>query len=539
MSFQIGFRSFCRNTRTYSSIIGKPLKESYIHKICHPTIRAQAPLSLDLAKCRGSTIATTDGNQLIDFAGHVASQAYGYNEPRITEIRREIGERYPFFDSINVAHPIVYNELLAKTLKLFKETCVPNGFRISHAITTGSLGIHNAIYCMQAHRILQNYEEKVNNLVTEDVLQVVCNISNKEMTGKQLLQQLKEIGIVTPMNNVSNAIYDIRGFLSGYFPEEAPKPGERSFLDHLTLCLDLHSKTSGYGIIGISGCFHGREGTSRNLMSTDESKNRFSQRENRFHLLPSAAVQPNLSDREIKKLESTAIDALVNILDKNRNKLAGLIFEPIQGEGGDLHFRKKFIQELFRVAKTHDLLICADEVQTGMGATGKMWAYEHYGVEPDLIVTGKKSFVSFILSNEKCYEHKEHPFNHPQRIGSTWAGGLNDYANLFASLTLMNERNALNEYRKKGKYLEKKLTQLEKKHPKVLHFSRGEGLIRAISLQNTKKRNQFVDLCRNEGVFVMGSGSTSVRFRPPYTITKSEIDEGIEAMDRAANKMNK
>ena len=133
------------------------------------------------------------------------------------------------------------------------------------------------------------------------------------------------------------------------------------------------------------------------------------------------------SIKDVEQKEKESIKQIITALEKYPNDIAALIIEPIQGEGGDNHFRVEFFKELKKISLEYDFLLIYDEVQTGIGITGKMWAHEHFkGCEPDIISFGKKTQVCGILAGNRIDEVEDNVFKKSSRINSTFGGNLTD-----------------------------------------------------------------------------------------------------------------
>ena len=161
----------------------------------------------------------------------------------------------------------------------------------------------------------------------------------------------------------------------------------------------------GSQIIHFRQAFHGRSGYTLSITNTEPMKVAYFPKfdwpriENPYIRFPEAE---HLA--ETVAAEARAIAAIEAAVAANPDDIAGLIIEPIQGEGGDLHFRGEFLRELRRLADEHEFLLIFDEVQTGVGMTGRMWCHQHFGVEPDVLVFGKKTQVCGILASRRVDE---------------------------------------------------------------------------------------------------------------------------------------
>src|SRR5204863_6703497 len=147
--------------------------------------------------------------------------------------------------------------------------------------------------------------------------------------------------------------------------------------------------------------------------------------------------------------------------------LAAIIIEPIQGEGGDNHFRGEFLQTLRRIADESDVLLIFDEVQCGMGITGRSWCCEHFGVLPDLLCFGKKAQVCGVMAGPRLDEVKDNCFRLPSRISSTFGGNFTDFVRSTHYLRIIEEEKLVENARVQGEYFLTELESLARKYPVV------------------------------------------------------------------------
>lgn len=217
------------------------------------------------------------------------------------------------------------------------------------------------------------------------------------------------------------------------------------------------------------------------------------------------------------------INVEVNNIDDLRAKLdntvCAVMFEYIQGEGGVMPLDKEFIDEIFRLCAEKDVLTIADEVQTGVGRTGKFLAGDHFGHKADLTTLAKGLAggvpIGVCLSGEKCANVLT-----PGTHGSTFGGNPICCAGGLAVLNKLNSEGFLGEVAKKGEYIREKLLQI----PEVKSVS-GMGLMIGIELK-TKSAADVVKAALGEGLLLL-TAKTKVRLLPPLTITYEEIDKGL------------
>jgi len=291
-------------------------------------------------------------------------------------------------------------------------------------------------------------------------------------------------------------------------------------------------------IIHFRQAFHGRTGYTLSLTNTDPVKIDYFPKFN-WPRIDNPAITFPLTEERLKdviKAEERSINQIKSALQQNKNDIAAIIIEPIQGEGGDNHFRKEFFVELRTIADENDVMLIFDEVQTGIGLTGKMWAHEWF-VQPDMVAFGKKTQVCGFMCSKKIDEIPDNVFKVASRLNSTWGGSLVDMARSQRYLEIIHEENLVENARLMGEYLLKGLESLQEEFPSLVSNVRGKGLFCAFDLPNPEKRLTLRKKVLEKGLVILGSGERSMRFRPPLIIKKSEIDEGMRMLREALNEI--
>tara|TARA_Y100000814_G_C12337016_1_gene403210 strand:- start:1000 stop:1806 length:807 start_codon:yes stop_codon:yes gene_type:complete len=240
---------------------------------------------------------------------------------------------------------------------------------------------------------------------------------------------------------------------------------------------------------------------------------------------------------DVIKKENSVIENIKNILNKNKDDVAAIIIEPIQGEGGDNHFRNEFMILLKELCDSNEMLLIFDEVQTGVGITGKMWAHEHFSVKPDIISFGKKTQVCGMLAGDKVFSMDKNVFKESSRINSTFGGNLVDMYRFKLILEIMCNENLLSNAKEMGWYLLSKINDLSLEFPGFATNPRGVGLFCAFDLPSTIERDKFISLVFNEKLMILGSGDASIRFRPHLNVSKNDIDVAIDIISQTLKKM--
>ncbi len=241
---------------------------------------------------------------------------------------------------------------------------------------------------------------------------------------------------------------------------------------------------------------------------------------------------------EVKQAEEIAIEQIETAVRQYPGDIAALIIEPIQGEGGDNHFRMKFLRELRRLADEHEFLFVVDEVQSGMGLTGKMWAIEHSDILPDIIAFGKKSQVCGIIAGPRIDEVEDHVFAESSRLNSTWGGNLTDMVRAQRYLEIMEEEQLVDNAARMGKRLQEGLKAIAASSD-LIRNARGRGLMCAFDLPDGATRSALHQALRKRGLLTLTCGGQSIRFRPFLDVKAEQIDEALNILDETASAISK
>lgn len=290
-------------------------------------------------------------------------------------------------------------------------------------------------------------------------------------------------------------------------------------------------KVKGSKIIHFKQAFHGRTGYTLSLTNTSDPRKTQYFPKFDWPRITNPKIKFPLNEENlnrVKKLEDKALKEINDTINKDKNEIAGLIIEPIQGEGGDNHFRKEFIQEVRKICDRNEILFIMDEVQSGAGLTGKFWAHEHYNVKPDIFCFGKKTQVCGIMSSDRVDDIKDNVFHESSRLNSTWGGNLIDMVRFSYILKIIKEENLVENARIQGELLLKELQNIEKDFPKLISNSRGKGLMCAFDLPDSETRDKVLDKLAENKLLILGCGDNSIRFRPHLIITEEEIKHGID-----------
>jgi len=213
---------------------------------------------------------------------------------------------------------------------------------------------------------------------------------------------------------------------------------------------------------------------------------------------------------------------------------AFVIVECIQGEGGYIFASKKFIKRLGRVSKKYKFPLIIDEIQSGMGRTGKWWSFEHYGVKPDIMTAAKSLQVGAVVSSKK-YDPKE-----PGAVSSTWGGGHRiDLAIALKTIEIIEKEKLLRNAKKMGKHFMDRLKRLKRKYKKKIFDVRGLGLMVGVEFSKKKYQRFVQQRAFKQGLLLLGCGERTIRIVPPLIITEEEADKGLEILERVIKSIRK
>lgn len=299
-------------------------------------------------------------------------------------------------------------------------------------------------------------------------------------------------------------------------------------------------KGKGNQIIHLSECFHGRTGYTLSLTdSPDKRKTKYFPKFNWPRVInPKIQFPMNAENLEnVISLEEQSIRQVKDAIYNNQNDIAALIVEPIQGEGGDNHFRGEYLQTLRELALENEFLLIFDEVQTGIGITGKMWAHQNFDEAiPDIIAFGKKTQCCGIFCGTRIDEVEDNVFNISSRLNSTWGGNLADMVRFTLYLEIIENEGLVEKAAESGAYLLKHLENLQNDYYPLVSNARGRGLFCAFDLPDGDVRDSVVNNIMDEGAVILGSGVRSIRFRPHLNISRNEIDQGISMIKNSLDR---
>ncbi len=298
-----------------------------------------------------------------------------------------------------------------------------------------------------------------------------------------------------------------------------------------------YREEKGHQVLHFREAFHGRSGYTLSLTNTaDPRKYEYFPKFDWPRVAPPKLRFPvdGAEIERVRQAENETLGAVKSAFMERRDDIACIIIEPIQAEGGDNHFRPDFLRALRDVAHENEALMIFDEVQTGMGLTGRMWAHQHHDIRPDLLAFGKKTQICGMMGGGTFLDSEpENVFRVSSRLNSTWGGNLVDMVRCQGYLEIMAEENLIERGWETGAHLRGGLEALQAERPEVLSNARGLGLMCAIDLIDGSTRDAVARKAFQLGMIILPCGTHGLRFRPPLDTTTGELDEALAILKRA------
>jgi L-lysine 6-transaminase len=321
---------------------------------------------------------------------------------------------------------------------------------------------------------------------------------------------------------VSGGALGVENALKTAFDWKARKLGRTSLDANVNDLVILHFRQA----------FHGRTGYTMSLTNTVQDKIGLYPKFDwpRVH---NPAVVFGLDGSVINDIEHEEARATAEIdaaFVRHGNKIAAIIIEPMQGEGGDNYFRSEFLARLRRYADEHEALLIFDEVQTGFFGSGTPWMWQQLGVAPDVVAFGKKSQVCGIYASTRIDEVADNVFAMPSRINSTWGGNLADMARARRFIEIIEKEDLASHIAVMGERLVAGLRKLSGEHGGFSN-ARGMGSLVALTLESGESRGALLQRMFDNELLALPSGPTSIRFRLPFVIQPDEIDEILNRLE--------
>ena len=277
----------------------------------------------------------------------------------------------------------------------------------------------------------------------------------------------------------------------------------------------------GSQVIHFERAFHGRSGYTLSLTNTFDPRKIQYFPKFPWPRITTPGIREDVDAEAQDRREDQSLQQIHAAIAAHPHDIAALLIETIQGEGGDVHFRPQFLQELRRICDAEEIILIFDEVQTGMGITGTWWAFEQLGVRPDIFAFGKKSQTCGIAATGRLDEI-DGVFKVSSRINSTWGGNLVDMVRATRYIEIIEQERLLENARTTGAELLARLKELATDRPDITN-PRGRGLMCAFDLPDTRTRDALRKRLLAERVIMLACGERSLRFRPVLDFSPADV----------------
>jgi 4-aminobutyrate aminotransferase len=328
--------------------------------------------------------------------------------------------------------------------------------------------------------------------VLEEYKYTPIKLAGQDFHSQEHLDLMEELISIAP-----------KGMNQAFFINSGAEADENA----MKICIRKHG-----GVYGVSFefAFHGR---TQGALSFTNSKVVHSKGYWQYpsHRIPFDDSAPEKLEEVIKR-------------EGGDENLAFVIMEVMQGEGGYRIGSKEMVRGIRKVTRAHGIPLICDEVQSGMGRTGKWWAFEHYGIKPDVFTSAKALQVGAVVAKKSMFP------SDPGAISSTWGGGhILDLAMGVETIRTIKKDKLLDNCKRMGNYLVRELKKLRKDYPHIVN-PRGLGLMCAFDLHDKDVRDHMHARMLERGLVTLGTGHSGIRLIPPFIVTKSEIDEAMEVI---------
>jgi L-lysine 6-transaminase len=295
----------------------------------------------------------------------------------------------------------------------------------------------------------------------------------------------------------------------------------------------------GTDVLHFRRAFHGRSGYTMSLTNTDPRKTDLFAKFD-WPRVSNPAIDFSLPEdkreADVIAREEKSEQEIRQAIAQRGDDICAIIIEPIQGEGGDNHFRGEWLRKLRAICDEHEILLIFDEVQTGSGTTGRTWCCQHFNVIPDLMAFGKKSQACGVMAGPRIDEVKDNAFRLPSRLNSTWGGNFTDMVRSTHFMQIIEKEKLVENAHLMGERIVKSLHTIAAEFP-VMTAVRGRGLFIAFDLPDPKTRDKFWKGLFDGGVLALKSGEQAIRFRPALDINAEAIDEAMDLVRKQCQRM--
>ncbi|XP_076265211.1 4-aminobutyrate aminotransferase, mitochondrial-like [Rhynchophorus ferrugineus] len=370
-----------------------------------------------------------------------------------------------------------------------------------------------------------NEEHKLKSLINRPALGVFPGYDWPEKLRSVLLSISP--GLPQVMTMMCGSCSNENAYKALFISYQAKQRGENvdfSELENSSCMVNKPPGSPNLTILSFHGAFHGR---TMGTLATTHSK--------AIHKLdvPSLdwpiahfprykyPLEENIKENQAEDKKCLSeVEDLINKYNQKGTPVAGIVVEPIQSEGGDNEASPEFFQGLQSITKKYNAGLLIDEVQTGAGATGKMWCHQYFNLQspPDIVTFSKKMLTGGFYHNLDMRPKQAY------RIFNTWLGDPGKIYLLEAVMNVVKQQNLLAQVQRTGDRLKSGLLELEKQYPGLLNSTRGRGSFLAVNTTEHDLRDKMIFKLKQNGVIVGGCGDHAIRLRPSLTFQEHHAD---------------
>ena len=393
----------------------------------------------------------------------------------------------------------------------------------------------DAFTCFASWPLGFNHPDFMGGEFSEAILKVSRNkIANSDLYTTELAEFVEAFATkVTPDGYphhfwVSGGALAVENALKTAFDWKARKLGRTNFKDDVNDLVVLHFEQA----------FHGRSGYTLSLTNTIPDKVGLYPKFDWPRVSTPFCVFDNdgTISNDIEAEEAKTCSEIETAFEKYPNKIAAILIEPMQGEGGDNHFRKEFLQKLRRFADEREAILIFDEVQTGFFGSGKPWFWQHSQVNPDIVSFGKKTQTCGMYASTRIDEVQDNVFTLSSRINSTWGGNLVDMVRCTQFIKIIERDNIVQQVATVGEHVVTGLRGMASESG-LFTSVRGKGSLIAFTMPDTEQRGAMLQALVKEKVIALPCGTRSVRFRLPLVMTMDDANELLNRTNDAVKSM--
>jgi L-lysine 6-transaminase len=389
----------------------------------------------------------------------------------------------------------------------------------------------DAFTCFASWPVGYNHPQMADPAFRAELLRVAaCNPANSDLYTREMAGFVEAFATqVTPAGFphhfwISGGSLAVENALKVAFDWKARKLGRTRLDEDVNDLVILHFRQA----------FHGRSGYTMSLTNTAPDK---------IGLFPkfpwprvhNPAIEFDLSGgiaNDVEAEERKSCAEIEGVFARHGKKVAAILIEPMQGVGGDNHFRTEFLAKLRNYADDEEALLVLDEVQTGFFGSGKPWYWQHHDVRPDVVAFGKKTQVCGLYAGERVDEVPDNVFRLPSRINSTWGGSLTDMVRARRIIEIIVAEDLAANVQAQGQRLVDGLRALARAEGGISNV-RGVGSLCAFTLDDPAARDAMLKRLSEAQLLALKCGPRAIRFRLPLTIGAGEVDEMVKRVAAA------